>query len=247
MACAGGIVCKKFAGEAGDRARIGEEQAEGENTDVAGVTGDRGSLSESESVAEEDVDIERVRFIGVEVETSTPAVASRSLMSSRVRSKSLMCRLVSLAIAQGRYAAGRESLMNGRTWRRYVSTSKLRACRRWIRAGGCGGCCGNDVCVPWPMGRRGDRMDMSSALGERRRGAENELEEEATEEALERWEDKLERGEDASGANESCTSWMTRRRSSIHCSERSTLRIDPSMKVIVTSWAGSENVTSSMT
>jgi hypothetical protein len=127
---------------------MGDEHIEGEKTDVAGVTGDRKSLSESESVADDEVEAERVRFMGVDIVMSTPAVANRSLMSCLVRSKSLMCRLVSLAMAQGRYAAGRVSLMKGNTCRRYVSTSRLRACRRWIRAGGCGGCCGNEVCVP---------------------------------------------------------------------------------------------------
>jgi hypothetical protein len=76
----------------------GVEQADWEKMEVPGVTGDRLSLSESESsvtidMTEEEPD--RFRFIGVEVafeltvtpDMSTPAVERRWLMSSRSRSK----------------------------------------------------------------------------------------------------------------------------------------------------------------
>lgn len=100
MACAGGMAWRKLLGVAYVREREGEGQ--GEKTEVAGVTGDRGSLSESESVAEDEVEDDRLRFIGVDMFVSIPAVASRSSISSLTRSKSLMCLLVSLAIAHGR-------------------------------------------------------------------------------------------------------------------------------------------------
>lgn len=91
------------------------EHDDGEKTDVAGVTGDISTSESSESEADEVVEADRLRFIGVNEVTSTPQVERRSLMSVRNVSKSAILFDVSVAINHGRYAEGRASLRTGST------------------------------------------------------------------------------------------------------------------------------------
>lgn len=105
------------------------------------------------------------------------------------------------------------------------------------------------------MGNNGDKIDMSKALGDRLLGDGDDDEaweyvleqDELADEARDRVDETLDLGVCASGAKDSWTSWMTRRSSCMHSSDKAILRIDPSIRATVTARSGREKVTSSIT